>query len=75
MQTADVDAKILRWIAEIVGDGSEIRSLAGRTARLADGISRNCGNRDELLAERTKDLVDMLGGAGDERVGGQDEPP
>ena len=48
MKTEDVDAKILRWVAEIVGDGSEIRSLGGRPARLADGISRNCGNRDEL---------------------------
>ena len=47
--------------AEIVGDGSEIRSLAGRTARLADGFSRNCGNRDELLEARTKDLVDRCG--------------
>ena len=61
MQTVDVDAKILRWTAEIVGDGSEVRSLAGRSARLADGKSRNCGNRDELLEERTKELVDRCG--------------
>ena len=61
MKTEDVDAKILRWVAEIMGDGSEIRSLSGRSARLADGISRNCGNRDELLEARTQDLYDRQG--------------
>ena len=61
MKTEDVDAKILRWVAEIMGDGSEIRSLSGRSARLADGISRNCGNRDELVEARTQDLYDRQG--------------
>ena len=61
MNTEDVDAKILRWVAEIMGDGSEIRSLGRRSARLADGISRNCGNRDELLEARTQELFDRQG--------------
>ena len=61
MKTEDIDAKILRWVAEIMGDGSEIRSLGGRSARLADGISRNCGNRDELLEARTQELYDRQG--------------
>ena len=61
MKTEDIDAKILRWVAEILGDGSEIRSLGGRSARLADGISRNCGNRDELLEARTQELYDRQG--------------
>merc|ERR1712113_1052947 len=31
------------------------------SARLADGISRNCGNRDELMEARTQDLFDRQG--------------
>ena len=29
-----LDPKLMRWISEIICDGSEVRSLAGRTARL-----------------------------------------
>ena len=34
-QTSDVsmDPKLVRWVAEILMDGSEIRSLSGRSAR------------------------------------------
>ena len=35
----DIDIQLLRWVSEIVSDGSEIRSLAGRSARLGDGTS------------------------------------
>ena len=35
------DMKLVRWVAEILADGSEIRSLSGRSAKLGDGFSRN----------------------------------
>ena len=38
VEPADIDVKMLRWVSEIVADGTEIRSLAGRAARLGDGI-------------------------------------
>ena len=58
---ADIDCKLLRWTSEIVSDGSEIRSLAGRAARLGDGTSRNPSNRDQLLEQRSKDLKGLIG--------------
>jgi hypothetical protein len=60
-ELADVDLKILRWIAEICGDGSEIKSLAGRAARLGDGTSRNPPDREALLEQRSKDLKGVSG--------------
>ena len=61
IELVDIDIKLLRWVSEIVADGSEIRSLAGRSARLGDGTSRNPKNRDELLEQRSKDLEGMIG--------------
>ena len=61
VEPADIDVKMLRWISEIVADGSEIRSLSGRAARLGDGTGRNIENRDELLAQRGKDLKGLIG--------------
>ena len=60
-ELADVDLKVLRWIAEICGDGSEIKSLAGRAARLGDGTSRNPPDREALLEQRSKDLKGVSG--------------
>ena len=60
-QVGDVDVKLLRWVSELVADGSEIRSLAGRSAKLGDGFSRNLPNRDALLDQRTKDLKGLSG--------------
>ena len=42
-QTSDIgmDPKLVRWVAEILMDGSEIRSLSGRSATLGDSFSRN----------------------------------
>ena len=57
----DIEPKHLRWIAEIIADGSEVRSLAGRSARLGDGTSRKPIDRDELLAQRTADLQGISG--------------
>ena len=51
----------MRWISEIVADGSEIRSLAGRSAKLGDGLSRNPKDRDVILAQRMKDLEGLMG--------------
>ena len=55
--------KHLRWVSELVSDGSKIRSLSGRSAVLGDSWSRNPVNRDELLEQRTKDLSGMIGQA------------
>ena len=55
------DVKLIRWVAEILSDGSEIRSLSGRSAKLGDGYSRNPKDRDELLQSRTRDLEGLMG--------------
>jgi hypothetical protein len=57
----DLDVKMLRWVSEIVADGSEIRSLAGRSCRLGDGTSRNPSDRDALVEQRTTDLKGLIG--------------
>ena len=56
-QTSDngMDSKLVRWVAEILMDGSEIRSLSGRCAMLRDSFGRNPKDRDGLVAARTKD--------------------
>ena len=56
-----VDSKLVRWVAEILADGSEIRSLSGRSAKLGDGFSRNPKGRDELLQARTREVGHMVG--------------
>ena len=58
-----IDVKLLRWISEVIADGSVVRSLSGRSALLADGYSRNCRERDALLEQRTKDLQGLSGQA------------
>ena len=60
-EIVDIDCKHLRWVSEIVSDGSEIRSLSGRSARLGDGTSRNPSNRDQLVNQRSKDLQGIIG--------------
>ena len=62
LQTSeDIDVKHLRWVSEIIADGSTINSLSGRSALLGDGYSRNPANRDALLQQRTKDLQGVAG--------------
>ena len=61
LPSEEIDVKLLRWISEIVADGSEVRSLAGRSAKLGDGTSRNPSDRDELVAQRTKDVKGLIG--------------
>ena len=56
-----VDVKHLRWISWIIADGSEVRSLSGRSAVLGDGYSRNTPDRDALIAQRTQDLEGKMG--------------
>ena len=60
---ADIEVKVLRWVSEMTADGTEIRSLAGCNCRVADGVSRNPGDRNEILAQRTKDLEGLAGQA------------
>jgi len=57
----EIQPKHLRWLSELLADGSTLRSLSGRSARLADGLSRNPPGRDDLLAQRTKDLQGLIG--------------
>ena len=59
-QTSDIGMDP-KWVAEILMDGSEIRSLSGRSATLGDSFSRNPKDRDALLAARTKDLEGLTG--------------
>ncbi|CAE7222588.1 pol [Symbiodinium necroappetens] len=62
LQTSEeIQPKHLRWLSELLADGSTLRSLSGRSARLADGLSRNPPERDELLQQRTKDLQGLIG--------------
>ena len=63
-QTSDIgaDPKLVRWVSEILMDGSEIRSLSGRSATLGDSFSRNRKDRDALLEARTKDLAGVAKG-------------
>jgi hypothetical protein len=56
-----IEIKHLRWYSEIVQYGSVVRSLSGRNAKLADGISRNPANRDAVIARRTRDLEGYAG--------------
>jgi hypothetical protein len=44
----DADAAVIRWIADIVSDGSRLRNLGGRSAALADGLSRQDDEHAEL---------------------------
>jgi len=57
----NIEVKHLRWYSEIVSDGSEVRSLSGRTAVLGDGISRNPIDRDSVMEQRSKDLQGFAG--------------
>ena len=42
LQTAiDMDPRHLRWVADIQSNGSTLKNLSGRSARLGDGLSRN----------------------------------
>ena len=61
IEPQEIDAKMLRWVSEIVADGTEVRSVAGRSARLGDGTSRNPPDRDELLEQRTRVIGRMIG--------------
>ena len=45
----------------MLSDGSELRSLSGRSAKLGDGLSRNPRGRDALLEQRTQDLQGLIG--------------
>ena len=57
----EIDVKHLRWVSEIIADGSTMHSLSGRSALLGDGYSRNPKERDALLEQRTKDLQGIAG--------------
>jgi len=42
LQTAvDLDPRHLRWISNLMSDGSVLLNLSGRSAKLGDGLSRN----------------------------------
>ena len=68
----EIDPVSFRTCAELTADGSEIRNLAGRSMRIADGLSRmyNGGKIPEeqervvreRLEERTKELQGLRRG-------------
>ena len=57
----DIDVKHLKWVSWILADGSQIRSLSGRSAQLGDGYSRNPPDRDQLIEQRSKELEGRTG--------------
>ena len=62
-QTCDIgmDSKLVRWVAEILMDGSEIRSLSGPSAVLGDSLTRNPKDKDALVVALSKDLEGLTG--------------
>lgn len=61
LPSVEIDVKLLGWTSEIVADGSEVRCLAGRSAKLGDGTSRNPSDRNALVAQRSKDIKGLIG--------------
>ena len=61
INSSEIDVKMLRWIAEITADGSEVRSVAGRAVRLGGGTYRNPDGRDDLIEQRSRDLQGIIG--------------
>ena len=47
----EADSAVVRWIADIMSDGSRIRNLAGRAAHLGDGLSRQDESHARALRE------------------------
>ena len=60
-EAPQITVKMLRYMSELLQYGSEVKSLAGRAARLGDGTSRNPIDRDALIAQRTKDAKGLAG--------------
>ena len=56
-----MDPTLVRWVAEILINGNEIRSLSGRSTTLGDSFRKNPKDRDALLAVRTKSLEGLTG--------------
>ena len=54
-----IDPVAYRINAELTQDGSELRNLAGRTIRIADGLSRSTLSK-ELSEERQHQLRSLL---------------
>ena len=62
MQTAEeIDLKHLRWISDIITDGTLLKVLSGRVMLLGDGDSRTPKDRDLLIQQRSKDLEGVAG--------------
>ena len=61
IELVDIDIEHLRWVSEIIADGSEIKFLAGRAAGLGDGTTRNPVDRELWLEQRSKDIQGMIG--------------
>ena len=55
-----IDPVAYRINAELTQDGSELRNLAGRTIRIADGLSRSTLGK-ELTPERQLEMQKVLG--------------
>ena len=64
----DVDVRNQRWLADIESDGSVLKNLSGRSAVIADGLSRAPHDLTPELADRARairefrveDFMDLL---------------
>ena len=64
-----IDPVAYRINAELTQDGSELRNLAGRTIRIADGLSRSTLSKElgeerqammrQVLEERTQEMIKL----------------
>jgi catabolite regulation protein CreA len=62
VKALEVDAKRCRWVSEIVADGSEISFTCRQVGvSWAMASARNPKDRDEILAQRMKDLEGLMG--------------
>ena len=52
----DVDARHNRWIADLESDGSRLKNLSGRSAAIADGLSRAPHDLTPELADRARSI-------------------
>ena len=59
MVAPEADPATMRWVADIISDGTRMRNLGGRSATMADGLSRMDTLHAELLRKEVKQLRNM----------------
>ena len=51
-----LDGTLIRWVIDIESDGSRLRNLSGRSAKLADGLSRGPRGLDAELVNKARQI-------------------